>query len=44
MFKGRQQELTNLNARYNAGKFEMAVMLGRRRVGKTAFRKTDNTA
>ena len=35
MFIGRTQELESLNKRYNSGRFECAVVLGRRRVGKT---------
>ena len=37
MFIGRQQELNTLNKLYNSGKFEFAVIYGRRRVGKTAL-------
>ncbi len=37
MFIGRQQELNALNKLYNSGKFEFAVIYGRRRVGKTAL-------
>jgi len=35
MFIGREKELSGLNARYNSGKYELAVIWGRRRVGKT---------
>ena len=35
MFIGRTEELANLNERYNSGKFECAIIWGRRRVGKT---------
>ena len=35
MFIGRKEELAGLNERYNSGKFECAVIWGRRRVGKT---------
>ena len=37
MFIGRQQELDTLNKLYHSGKFEFAVIYGRRRVGKTAL-------
>ncbi len=37
MFIGRTRELDNLNKRYNSGKFEVAIMYGRRRVGKTTL-------
>jgi len=37
MFIGRQRELDNLNQRFQNGKFEFAVMYGRRRVGKTTL-------
>jgi len=37
MFIGRKRELDNLNQRYKNGKFEFAVMYGRRRVGKTTL-------
>ena len=37
MFVGRARELANLNKRYNSGKFECAVIYGRRRVGKTTL-------
>lgn len=37
MFIGRQQELNTLHKLYNSGKFEFAVIYGRRRVGKTAL-------
>ena len=35
MFIGRKEELASLNERYNSGKYECAVIWGRRRVGKT---------
>ena len=35
MFVGRNEELKSLNEKYNSGKFECAVIYGRRRVGKT---------
>ena len=34
---GRKQELKMLNKRYRSSKFEMVVIYGRRRVGKTAL-------
>lgn len=37
VFIGRERELAALNRLYNSGKFEFAVMYGRRRVGKTAL-------
>lgn len=37
MFIGREQELHTLNQLYHSGKFEFAVVYGRRRVGKTAL-------
>ena len=37
MFIGREQELNTLNRLYRTGKFEFAVIYGRRRVGKTAL-------
>ncbi|WP_258175711.1 ATP-binding protein [Bifidobacterium callitrichos] len=37
MFVGRQQELTALNRMYDSDRFEMMVIYGRRRVGKTAL-------
>lgn len=37
MFIGRNRELKTLNRLYNSGKFEFAVIYGRRRVGKTAL-------
>lgn len=37
MFIGREQELCTLNQLYASGKFEFAVIYGRRRVGKTAL-------
>lgn len=38
-FIGREIELKNLNNMYNSDKFEMAVIYGRRRVGKTSLIK-----
>ena len=37
MFIGRKQELSTLNRMYDSGRFEFAVIYGRRRVGKTAL-------
>lgn len=37
MFIGRERELNTLNKLYNSGKFEFAVIYGRRRIGKTAL-------
>lgn len=37
MFIGRKRELDNLNKRYENGKFEAAIIYGRRRVGKTTL-------
>ena len=37
MFIGRKRELDNLNQRYGCGKFECAIIYGRRRVGKTTL-------
>lgn len=37
MFIGRKRELQDLNRRYASGKFEFAVIYGRRRVGKTTL-------
>ncbi|MCM1127825.1 MAG: ATP-binding protein [Lachnospiraceae bacterium] len=37
MFVGREKELLDLNKRYQSGKFEFAVIYGRRRVGKTTL-------
>jgi len=35
MFIDRTEELASLNERYNSGKYECAIIWGRRRVGKT---------
>ena len=35
MFVGRKKEMSKLTEAYNNNKFEMAVIYGRRRVGKT---------
>ena len=37
MFVGRQKELKVLNDRYQSEQFEMVVIYGRRRIGKTAL-------
>lgn len=37
MFLGRQTELEKLNEMYGSGRFEFAVIYGRRRVGKTTL-------
>lgn len=37
MFVGRKKELDKLNKLYQTGKFQMPVVYGRRRVGKTAL-------
>lgn len=37
MFIGRKRELATLDKLYKSGKFEFAVIYGRRRVGKTAL-------
>lgn len=37
MFVGREKELFDLNKRYQSGRFEFAVIYGRRRVGKTTL-------
>lgn len=37
MFIGREKELSDLNKRYRSGRFEFAVIYGRRRVGKTTL-------
>ena len=37
MFEGREHELTELNRLYNSGGFQMVVLYGRRRVGKTTL-------
>ncbi|MDR0374046.1 MAG: ATP-binding protein [Nitrososphaerota archaeon] len=39
MFIGRDNELKNLNARYNNAHYECAIIWGRRRVGKTELIK-----
>ena len=37
MFYGREEELAELNNRYNSEKFQFVPIYGRRRVGKTAL-------
>ena len=37
MFIGRDRELAELDKLYNSDKFELVVIYGRRRVGKTAL-------
>ena len=37
MFIGRDREMASLDKLYSSGKFEFAVVYGRRRVGKTAL-------
>lgn len=37
MFIGRSKELSKLNRMYKSDKFEMAIIYGRRRVGKTTL-------
>ena len=37
MFVGRQAELKRLGDAYSTGTFQMAVIYGRRRVGKTTL-------
>lgn len=37
MFIGREREIEALNKLYQSGKFEFAVLYGRRRIGKTAI-------
>ena len=37
MFVGRQEELRRLEDAYDTGTFQMAVVYGRRRVGKTTL-------
>ena len=37
MFYCRAKELSDLNRRYREGKFECAIVYGRKRVGKTAL-------
>lgn len=37
MFIGRERELKKLNRMYRSGKLEVAIVYGRRRVGKTTL-------
>lgn len=37
MFVGRERELEKLNKMYNSNKYELAIIYGRRRVGKTTL-------
>ena len=37
MFVGRDEELARLEKLYRTGSFQMAVVYGRRRVGKTTL-------
>ena len=37
MFNGRDKELSHLEEMFQSGKFEFAVIYGRRRVGKTTL-------
>ena len=37
MFIGREKELSGLSELYDKGNFQLAVIYGRRRVGKTAL-------
>lgn len=39
MFIGREEELRELNERFNSGRFEMGVVYGSRRIGKTSILK-----
>lgn len=39
MFVGRKRELDGLNKQYESGRFEMTIIYGRRRVGKTTLIK-----
>lgn len=39
MFIGRKEELRELEERYNSGRFEMGVVYGSRRIGKTTILK-----
>ena len=41
MFIGRKKEIFDLNKRYESGRFEFAVIYGRRRVGKTCHHVED---
>ncbi|XXP77138.1 MAG: ATP-binding protein [Lettuce witches'-broom phytoplasma] len=37
MFHGRKKELTNLQEKIDFNKFELILLYGRRRIGKTAI-------
>ena len=39
MFIGRERELKELNDRFNSGRFEMGIIYGARRIGKTSILK-----
>ena len=39
MFIGRKEELRELEERYHSGRFEMGVVYGSRRIGKTTILK-----
>ena len=39
MFLGRKKELESLNRMYDKKNFQMAVVYGRRRIGKNGFVK-----
>ena len=39
MFHGRERELNELNRLYRENRFQLFVLYGRRRVGKTALLK-----
>ena len=39
MFYGRKQELNELNNRYYNDKFELGIVYGTRRIGKTSILK-----
>ena len=39
MFIGREEELRELNDRFRSGRFEMGVVYGSRRIGKTTILK-----
>jgi len=38
-FIGRKEELAELNERFTSGRFEMGVVYGARRIGKTSLLK-----
>ena len=38
-FIGRKEELAELNSRFGSGRFEMGVVYGSRRIGKTSLLK-----